>query len=51
MSPMRTFLTLAFGEGKLPAFIALRSLATTKRTLAKKRKQRFGLDFVSITPQ
>jgi hypothetical protein len=33
MSPKRTFLTLAFGKGKLPMFIALRSLATTLRTL------------------
>ena len=31
---MRTFLTLAFGEGKLPVFIVLRSLGATDESLA-----------------
>jgi len=30
MSLMRTFLTLAFAEEKLPVFIVLRSVSTTK---------------------
>jgi len=29
-----TFFTLSFGEGKLPLFVALGSLAATEKTLA-----------------